>query len=105
APDTRSRPLHQQVLDHRGVNGVGPDGAELGEATAAVTAERITAAGGRAIADTTSVGDAEAFAALVQRTTEELGPVDVLVNTAGFVRAVELPGTSEDDWRSVLDVH
>jgi len=48
------------------------------------------------------VADAEA----VGRVAKDVGPVDVLVNSAGIVGANKpLLETTEDDWRTVLDVN
>jgi NAD(P)-dependent dehydrogenase (short-subunit alcohol dehydrogenase family) len=70
----------------------------------AAIAARFTAAGddviavGRARCDVT---DAAAVAALF----ESLGPVDVLVNTAGVARSAPLARTTLADWRTQLDVN
>lgn len=46
-------------------------------------AEEITAAGGRALAVRLDVRDGDQVAAMVERTLQELGSLDVLVNNAG----------------------
>ena len=56
------------------------------------TAERINAAGGRAVALPVDVRDAAAVRAAVAETTKRLGPVTVLVNNAGT------PGPAGPDW-------
>jgi 3-oxoacyl-[acyl-carrier protein] reductase len=47
------------------------------------TRERITAAGGRAIALAADLREASAVRSLVARATDQLGPIDILVNNAG----------------------
>lgn len=61
--------------------------------------------GVRAIGMGCDVADGESVAAMVQRTREELGRVDVLVNNAG--RAWVSPATEMDvrDWQRVIDVN
>ena len=48
------------------------------------------------------VADAEAVATLVERTGEELGPIDVLVNNAGITRDTLIARMSDEDWDAVL---
>ena len=55
-------------------------------------AEEIVAAGGRALALQVDVRDEDAIEAAVQRTVEEFGGIDVLVNNAS---AISLTGTLE----------
>ena len=54
-----------------------------GTAAAAETVEAITSAGGRAIAVQADVADDVAVAALFDRAEQELGGIDVVVNSAG----------------------
>lgn len=62
--------------------------------------------GGKAItvqADVTKAGD---VAALVQRTTEQLGPVDILVNNAGsLIERLRILDLSEQRWDEVIDLN
>lgn len=85
--------------------GVGVQGEPLGEQTAAVTARRIREAGGTATSATTSVTDADAISDLFNATAAEFGSLDIVVNTAGFLRFRRLADATEDDWRAVLGVH
>jgi citronellol/citronellal dehydrogenase len=55
-------------------------------------AEEINESGGRAIAVRLDVRDAESIEAAVERTSEELGGLDILVNNA----AAQMPGTIDD---------
>jgi 3-oxoacyl-[acyl-carrier protein] reductase len=67
--------------------------------------ERITGAGGRAIALGADVSDADAVAGAVARIADELGPPTVLVNNAGVIRDNLLFKMSELDWDLVMGVH
>ncbi|GAA3001047.1 3-oxoacyl-ACP reductase FabG [Kitasatospora albolonga] len=78
---------------------------DLTEEAGKETAERITAAGGRALAVGADVSDAAQVAAAVERIATELGAPVVLVNNAGVLRDNLLFKMSESDWDTVMDVH
>ncbi|AUG81240.1 3-oxoacyl-ACP reductase [Kitasatospora sp. MMS16-BH015] len=78
---------------------------DLTEESAKETAERILAAGGRALAVGADVSDAEQVAAAVERIAAELGAPVVLVNNAGVLRDNLLFKMSESDWDTVMNVH
>lgn len=65
----------------------------------------ITGAGGTAIADGTSVTDFEGMAKLVERTVQDFGHLDAVVNNAGIVRDRILTNMTEDDFDLVVAVH
>jgi len=67
--------------------------------------ERIERTGGRAIAVPTDVADDAACRALVDRTFEAFGRVDVLVNNAGFSLSAALEQMSRDDLRRTFEVN
>jgi 3-oxoacyl-[acyl-carrier protein] reductase len=72
-------------------------------AQAEATVERIVAAGGSAHAIAFDVTDAEA----VQRALEGLlasAPVQILINNAGIHDDAPMPGMTQQQWRSVIDV-
>ena len=85
--------------------GVGVYGEPLGEPTAEQTAERIRAAGGQARSSTVSVTDGDAVRSLFAEVVKEFGALDIVLNTAGILRHGDLRDASEDDWRSMLDIH
>jgi 3-oxoacyl-[acyl-carrier protein] reductase len=78
---------------------------DLEESAGKGTVERITAAGGRAIAIGADVSDPAAVNAAVERIAAELGPPAVLVNNAGVIRDNLLFKMSDDDWETVMAVH
>jgi 3-oxoacyl-[acyl-carrier protein] reductase len=78
---------------------------DLEEAAGKGTVERITGAGGRALALGADVSDADAVRAAVARIADELGPPTVLVNNAGVTRDNLLFKMSELDWDQVMGVH
>ena len=85
--------------------GVGVQGEDLKEPTAADTARRIRAAGGTAMDSTVSVTDRAAVQDLFEEVKRNHGSLDIVVNPAGILRFPALVDTTEDDWLAVLDVH
>jgi NAD(P)-dependent dehydrogenase (short-subunit alcohol dehydrogenase family) len=85
--------------------GVNVDGGG-GEASPAeeVVAE-ITAAGGTATTDATSVTDFDGVEAMIARTVDAYGQLDAVVNNAGILRDRILTSMSEDDFDAVIAVH
>ncbi|MFD8752809.1 3-oxoacyl-ACP reductase FabG [Kitasatospora sp. NPDC059577] len=78
---------------------------DLDETAGKDTVDRITAAGGRALAVGADVSDAEQVQAAVDRVVAELGTPVVLVNNAGVLRDNLLFKMSESDWDTVMNVH
>lgn len=68
--------------------------------------KQIIAGGGKAITVQADVTKAADVAALVQRTTEQLGPVDILVNNAGsLIERLRILDLSEQRWDEVIDLN
>lgn len=78
---------------------------DLDEAACEDTVEKITAAGGKAIAVGADVSDERQVEAAVARVSEELGAPVVLVNNAGVLRDNLLFKMSASDWDTVVNVH
>lgn len=71
-------------------------------------ADEVRALGRRAIAVVSNVADAASVDALVARTLDELGRVDIVVNNAGAARGGDRVPVVEldiDVWRNVIDVN
>ena len=79
------------------------EGHNTGPAQAVV--ETIKAAGGRAVASTDSVADAQSARDIVALAVEAFGRIDAVVNNAGILRDVLFHKMTEDDWDAVLKVH
>ncbi|MGW0118597.1 3-oxoacyl-ACP reductase FabG [Streptomyces sp. NPDC003327] len=78
---------------------------DLDEAACKDTVEKITAAGGTALAVGCDVSDAAQVEAAVARVADELGAPTILVNNAGVLRDNLLFKMSEADWDLVMNVH
>jgi 3-oxoacyl-[acyl-carrier protein] reductase len=65
----------------------------------------IQAAGGRAIAVGADVSDGDAVAAMVDRVSAELGPIDVLVNNAGIAIIRGIDDLTEDEFDTTIAVN
>ena len=69
------------------------------------TVEAITAAGGTALAVQGDVGDPESVAALFESITEQLGPVEILVNNAGITRDDLILRMGLEAWDDVIETN
>ena len=67
-------------------------------------ADRIAAAGGRAIAITTDVAEREQLRALVADTVAHFGPPDILVNNAGIFVADDPLELTPEQWQRCMSV-
>ena len=86
-------------------NGNAVAAADLRHDAAEEVAGRLTAAGGRAIGVGIDVTDREAVADAIARTERELGPVEVLVNNAGWDELKPFVETDEDFWDRVIAIN
>ncbi len=85
--------------------GAGLHGEGTDQTPAEAVAGEITAAGGRAIPDHSSVTDWSASQKLIALAAAEFGRLDVVVNNAGILRDRMLFSMTEDDFDSVIAVH
>ena len=69
------------------------------------TAKLVEAAGRKALAVATDVGDPDSCQALVDAAMAEFGRVDILVNNAGIGTAVPATRESPEQFRNVIDVN
>ena len=77
--------------------------ANRGLAQAEATAQRIVAAGGTAHAIAFDVTDAESTQQALEVLLES-APVQILINNAGIHDDAPMPGMTQQQWRSVIDV-
>jgi NAD(P)-dependent dehydrogenase (short-subunit alcohol dehydrogenase family) len=65
----------------------------------------IRRAGGRAVANTDDVTDAEGAERIVRQAIAEFGALHVLVNNAGILRDRTIVNMTDDEWDDVIKVH
>ena len=79
--------------------------ADAAKDRAEAVAGAITAAGGRALALQADVTSAASVERMTEEVEQRLGPVDVLVNSAGITRRRPAVEFAEDDWQRVIAVN
>ncbi len=72
---------------------------------ASATAAAVVGSGGRAIAVECDITDRSGVDASIERVVDELGPIDVLVNNAGWDMFVPFLKTEPDDWARLIDIN
>lgn len=78
---------------------------DLNLEAAQATAESITGAGGSALAVQADITDTASVHSAVKTVTDELGPVEVVVNNAGWDDFLKFVDTTEDFWDRILDIN
>jgi NAD(P)-dependent dehydrogenase (short-subunit alcohol dehydrogenase family) len=81
------------------------DGTGASASAAQAVVDEITAAGGRAVANTDDISRWDGAAHLVEQAVAELGGLDVVVNNAGILRDRMLVNMTEAEWDAVVAVH
>jgi 2-hydroxycyclohexanecarboxyl-CoA dehydrogenase len=79
--------------------------ADLRLAAARDSAERVAAAGGRATSVAVDVTDGAAVAEAIAQTERDLGPVEILVNNAGWDELRPFVETDEEFWDRVIAIN
>ncbi len=85
--------------------GTAVDGSGQSVTPAEEVVAAITAAGGRAVANTDSVASFSAAENIISTAVKEFGRIDILVNNAGILRDRMIFNLSEEDWDAVIAVH
>ncbi|MGH3724513.1 MAG: SDR family oxidoreductase [Mycobacterium sp.] len=85
--------------------GGGNDGSGSDAGPAQEVVDEITAAGGKAVANTDNISSWAGAANLVNQAVETYGRLDSVVNNAGILRDGFIAGLEEDLWDSVIQVH
>jgi NAD(P)-dependent dehydrogenase (short-subunit alcohol dehydrogenase family) len=85
--------------------GVSMDGKEPTSEVADAVVEEIKGAGGRAVANASSVTSMEGGASIVQSAIDTFGRIDGVVCVAGILRERMLFNMSEAEWDPVIETH
>ncbi len=81
------------------------DGTGTDADAAQAVVDEITAAGGKAVANTDDVSDWDGAKRLIDQAIESFGGLDVLVNNAGILRDKTIAAMSAQEWDAVIRVH
>lgn len=79
--------------------------ADIDRAPARATSQELLAEGLTAHSVVLDVTDRAAWQSATEACRQQLGRLDILVNSAGFTRDRSLLNMSDEDWGSVIDVH
>ncbi|HJN92335.1 MAG TPA: glucose 1-dehydrogenase [Dehalococcoidia bacterium] len=78
---------------------------DLDAETAAATAKEIGGTGGTAVGLKVDIASKESVVAGVAAAEEALGPIDVLVNNAGWDKVQPFLETTEDTWEKIIAIN
>ena len=78
---------------------------DINAAGAGKTQAVIAAAGGKASVEEVDITDVAAVVKAVQRFETAAGPVDVLVNNAGWDKAANFLQTTPELWKKIIDIN
>jgi NAD(P)-dependent dehydrogenase (short-subunit alcohol dehydrogenase family) len=76
-----------------------------GKESATALADKIRNSGARAVPVSGDLTDNDAIESLCNKTVEDLGGIDIVVNNAGTTSKAPLDGTSEEDWDKIMQVN
>lgn len=79
--------------------------ADINQEGARQTAEDILSRGQEAWAEEVNVMDEASVEALMKRTAEKYGQIDILVNSAGILDSTRLPDMTAERWDRMLDIN
>jgi 2-hydroxycyclohexanecarboxyl-CoA dehydrogenase len=93
------------IVERLGAAGFQVAAADLNVELAEQAAAAVTAAGGAAVGVEMDVTDTASVQAAVKSVSESLGPIEVVVNNAGFDDFMKFLDTTEEFWDRILDVN
>ena len=93
--------IGQAIAVALAANGADLACSDIDEAAARRTAERCAQHGHRTLALGADCGDVKSIEAMVARTVQELGRLDIIVNNAGITRHAYIMDLTEKDWDDI----
>jgi 2-hydroxycyclohexanecarboxyl-CoA dehydrogenase len=93
------------IVEALGANGFHVAVADLKVDLAEEAAAAVNAVGGKAVGVQIDVTDAASVQAAVKSVTESLGPIEIVVNNAGFDDFMKFLDTTEEFWDRILEVN
>lgn len=78
---------------------------DTGKSLAEAVVQEIRDAGGEAVAAVESVAEWDSAHRIVQAALDQFGRIDCIVNNAGVVRDRFIFNMSQEEWKTVIDVH
>ncbi len=93
------------VASRLAADGAAVVAADLSQSAADAHAAVINAAGGVAIGHAVDVRERKSVQALIDRTTTELGRLDILVNVAGIMDRAPALDMTDELWHRILDTN
>jgi 2-hydroxycyclohexanecarboxyl-CoA dehydrogenase len=93
------------IVETLGTNGVHVAVADLNIDLAEDAAAAINGVGGKAVGVQIDVTDTASVQAAVKSVTDSLGPIEIVVNNAGFDDFMNFLDTTEEFWDRILEVN
>ena len=99
------RGIGAAICERLGAEGVSVGVLDLNQDDAAAAVERISSAGGKAVALAADIADRSAVIATVEQLEKRLGNITGLVNNAGWDKAVNFLSSDPELWEKVININ
>ncbi|SFA54276.1 3-oxoacyl-[acyl-carrier-protein] reductase [Parageobacillus thermantarcticus] len=100
-----SRGIGKAIVERFAEEGAKVAFIDLNEEALHITAKELKEKGYEVYAKVASVTDREQVETAVKEIVDQFGSIDILVNNAGVIRDNLLFKMTDDDWKTVMDVH
>ena len=99
------RGIGAAICERLGAEGVSVGVLDLNQDDAAAVVERISSAGGKAVALAADIADRSAVITTVEQLEKRLGNITGLVNNAGWDKAVNFLSSGPELWEKVININ